>query len=102
MNAVFDSIIVLPREPEETYGSLVVPDMGKEKNLEGTIVSIGPGHRSITGELIPTTLKAGDIVILPSMGPVKAEIDGVEYYICKETQVLAVLGNAGIIDTDNE
>ena len=68
IKATFNAVIVKPKSQEEQmYGNLVVPDLGKEKNLSGTIVSVGPGHYSITGEFIPTQLKEGQEVILPQM-----------------------------------
>jgi co-chaperonin GroES (HSP10) len=92
LEALFNAVLIKPtEETEQTYGNLYVPDLGKEKNLSGEIVSIGPGHYSVTGVWIPTTLKVGQYVILPQMGPVKVENEGVEYYICPENQVLAVL-----------
>ena len=92
LKAEFNAVIVKPKdEPEQTYGSLYIPDLGKEKNLSGEIVSIGPGHHSVTGVWIPTVLKVGQQVILPQMGPVKVEHEGVEYYVCPENQVLATL-----------
>lgn len=92
--ATFDAIIVKPKEEDEsTFGSIVIPDMGKEKHLTGEVVAVGPGKYSITGEFIPTTLKLGQNVILPQMGPVKVEIDREDYYICAENTVLAIIEN---------
>jgi len=92
LKAVFNSIVVKPQENDEsTYGSIIIPDLGKEKGLRGTIVSVGPGHYSVTGEFIPTTLKTGQQVILPSIGPTKIEEDGQEYWSCQETQVLSII-----------
>lgn len=94
LQAVFNSIIVKPFEEEETtYGSIVVPDLGKEKHLSGTIVSVGEGSYTVTGAFIPTTLKVGQKVILPPMGPVKIESKGVEYFGCNENQVLATIND---------
>ena len=94
LQAVYNAIIVKPFNEEETkYGSIIVPDLGKSKNISGTIISIGPGQFSLTGELIPTMLKIGQKVILPQMGPVVVEHDGEEYYVCPENQVLAVLND---------
>ena len=60
LKAVFNNIIVKPQEEEEkTFGNIVVPDLGKEKGLRGTIVSVGPGYHSATGTFIETTLKIG-------------------------------------------
>jgi chaperonin GroES len=92
LQAVFNSIIVKPQEEEETtYGSIVVPDLGREKNLTGTIVSVGPGYYSATGEFVDTTLKVGQKVILPQMGPIKIEFEGEQYWGCAENSVVAII-----------
>ena len=92
LKATFNAVIVKPREEEETmYGGIIVPDLGKEKALIGTIVSIGEGYHSATGTWVDTSLKVGMEVMLPSMGPNKIEFDGQEYWVCPENQVLAVI-----------
>ena len=92
LKAVFNNIVVKPQEEEETtYGSIVVPDLGKEKGLRGTIVSIGEGYYSVTGNFSPTTLKVGQKVILPAMGATKIEDEGQEYWSCQENQVLSII-----------
>jgi chaperonin GroES len=92
LKATFNAIIVKPREENEAmFGNIVVPDLGKEKALIGTIVSVGPGQPSFTGDFIPTTLKVGMEVMLPSMGPNKIELEGQEYWVCPENQVLAII-----------
>jgi chaperonin GroES len=92
IKAVFDNVVIKPTENEETmYGNIIVPDIGKERSLTGTIVSVGPGRYTISGTLVPVTLKEGQKVIVPPMGPVKTEYDGQEYYVCSETVVLAVI-----------
>ena len=94
LTAVFNSIIVKPQTQEETtYGNIVVPDLGKEKHLTGTIVSVGPGYYCATGEFVPTTLKVGQKVILPQMGPTKIEFEGEEYYGTAENQVIAIIND---------
>ena len=96
LKATFNAVIVKPREEEETmYGGIIVPDLGKEKALIGTIVSVGPGQHSFSGEFIPTTLKVGQEVMLPTMGPTKVELEGQEYWVCPENQILGI-----ITDTD--
>jgi chaperonin GroES len=92
VKATFNAVIVKPREEEESmYGGIIVPDLGKEKALIGTIVSVGPGQPSISGEFIPTTLKEGMEVMLPSLGPNKIELEGQEYWVCPENQILAII-----------
>jgi chaperonin GroES len=94
LTAVFNSIIVKPQTQEETtYGNIVVPDLGKEKHLTGTIVSVGPGYHCATGEFVPSTLKIGQKVILPQMGPTKIEFEGEEYYGTAENQVIAIIND---------
>ena len=94
LTAVFNSIIVKPQTQEETtYGNIVVPDLGKEKNLVGTIVSVGPGYHCATGEFVASTLKVGQKVILPQMGPTKIEFEGEEYYGTLENQVIAIIND---------
>ena len=90
LEALFDAVIVKPHEIEEsTYGSIIVPDIGKDRNEHGTVIAVGPGKPTITGEFIPTTIKAGDDVILPTIGFSKLQHEGDEYYIGPENQVLA-------------
>ena len=76
LEALFDAVIVKPIENEETlYGNIIVPDMGKEKNEYGEVIAVGFGRYTLTGVMIPMTLK------LP--------FDGEEYYVGPENQVLA-------------
>ena len=90
LEALFDAVIVKPIESEEsTYGNIIVPDLGKEKNEMGTVVAVGPGKPTITGDFIPTILKVGDKVVLPTMGFTKLPYDGEEFYVGPENQVLA-------------
>jgi chaperonin GroES len=85
----FDAVIVKPLEIEETqYGSIFVPDMGKDKNVHGTVVAVGPGIHTVTGEFIPTAIKVGEQVILPTMGFTKFEHNGDDYWVGSEKQVL--------------
>ena len=90
LEALFDAIIVKPVEEEETmYGSIVVPDAGKDRNEKGTVVAVGPGKLTVAGKFLETIIKEGDIVILPTIGFSKLEYDGEEYFIGPENQILA-------------
>jgi chaperonin GroES len=92
LNAKFDAVIVKPLETEETmYGSIVVPDAGKDRNEQGEVVSVGPGKHTVTGEFIPTETKVGDIVVLPTMGFTKLQFNGDEFYVGPEQQILATI-----------
>ena len=99
LEALFDAVIVKPFESEETtYGNIIVPDLGKEKNEFGEVVAVGPGKPTITGEFIPTILKIGDKVVLPTMGFTKLPYHCEEYYVGPENQVLAKVNNPVKLD----
>lgn len=92
LKAKYNAIIVKEKEKEEIMsGNIIVPDLGKESNKIGVVVDVGPGQYSATGILIPTQYKVGDMVVLPSMGFTKVEVDGEEYLVGIENQVLAVI-----------
>jgi chaperonin GroES len=92
LNAKFDAVIVKPLETEETmYGSIVVPDAGKDRNEQGEVIAVGPGKHTVTGEFIPTETQIGEIVVLPTMGFTKLQFEGDEYYIGPEQQLLATI-----------
>jgi chaperonin GroES len=94
LEALFDAVIVEPLSQEEqSYGNIIVPDMGKEKNEKATVVAVGPGKHTLTGDFIPTSIQIGDVVILPTMGFTKLEHDGNEYYVGPENQILAKIKN---------
>jgi chaperonin GroES len=90
LEALFDAVIVKPIEEEETtYGNIIVPDIGKETNQLGEVITVGPGKYTISGEILPTQLQPGDKVVLPTMGFTKLPYNGEEYYVGPENQVLA-------------
>jgi len=84
-------VVIRPIEEEEqTYGNIVVPDMGKEKPEIGEVIESSDTYNWHTGALYPSQLKAGDKVLIPKMGSMKLTVDGEDYYITKETEILAV------------
>ena len=90
LEALFNAVIVKPIEQnEEMYGSIVVPDLGKDKNEHAVVVSVGPGQHTHMGHFIPTEIKVGDEVVLPTQGFTKIEHKGEEYYVGPENQILA-------------
>jgi chaperonin GroES len=78
-------------ETETMYGNIVVPDLGKEKPLMGEIIASGPGLINLNGVLIPNTVEVGQIVIFPAFGGQKITVDGNEYIVCKEQDLIAIL-----------
>ena len=90
LEALFNAVIVKPIEQnEEMYGSIVVPDIGKDKNEHAIVVSVGPGQHTHMGHFIPSEIKVGDEVVLPTQGFTKVEHKGEEYYVGPENQILA-------------
>lgn len=94
-----DRILVKPiDEGEQTYGSIVIPDMGKEKPEMGEVLAIGPGRLSEHGQLITVrSCKVGDVVLVPKIGTLRIDFEGEEYYIAQDREVLAV-----VKESDNE
>jgi len=78
-------------ETETMYGNIVVPDLGKEKPLMGEILASGPGLINLNGVLIPNTVEVGQIVIFPAFGGQKITVEGEEYVVCKEQDLIAIL-----------
>jgi len=100
IKAVFDNIVIKNDETgDKMYGSIVIPDMGKEMPHIGTIIDVGPGRINDSGTLIPTTFRVGDRVILPKIGPVRVEYDGMEYLVTSEKNVLALIET---VEEENE
>ena len=92
LTAIHNACVVKPIEPEEeTYGNIIVPDLGKETNKFGLVVSVGPGGHTNTGALIKPSVKVGDSVVLPTMGFTRFQFNGEEYFVGPENQVLAVV-----------
>lgn len=87
-----DRVIIEASEPEKTSaGGLIIPDLGKEKALPGIVVAVGPGMYTNEGKLISCTTQPGDTVIYPKFGCHTIEIDGKEYLIIKESDLLVNL-----------
>jgi chaperonin GroES len=87
-----DRVVVLPLEAEETTaGGIVLPDSAKEKPQRGKIVAVGPGKLLDSGVRGALSVTIGDEVIFGKYGGSEVEIDGVEYKILRESDVLAKL-----------
>src|SRR5579862_5005907 len=76
---------------DKTPGGIIIPDTAKEKPSEGEVTAVGPGGRDEAGKLIPIDLKAGDRVLFGKWSGTEVKIDGVEYLIMKESDVMGVL-----------
>lgn len=83
-------ITALPQE-EMTKGGIILPDTAKEKPQQGEVVAVGKGKISDTGETVPMTVKAGDKVLYGKYSGTEVKIDGIEYLIVKESEILAII-----------
>lgn len=93
-----DRILIRPiDEGEQTYGSIVIPDMGKEKPEMGEIIAVGQGRMSEFGHFIPVKHKVGQIVLVPKIGTLRIDFEGEEYFIAQDKEILATIKEA-----DNE
>lgn len=87
-----DRVIVEPSESEDkTKSGIVLPDTAKEEPQEGKVVAVGPGAVNNEGKKIPMTVKVGDKVIIPKYGASKVKLNGDEYLILREEDILAVV-----------
>ena len=90
-----DRVVIRRIEGEEkTKGGIIIPDTAKEKPQEGEVVAVGPGARDESGKLQPLDLKAGDRVLFGKWSGTEVKIEGVEYLIMKESDIMGVLVEA--------
>jgi chaperonin GroES len=87
-----DRVIVKALEAEEkTAGGIIIPDNAKEKPQKGEIVAVGPGKIADNGQKIDMALKKGDTVLYGKYSGTEVTVDGNDYLILRESDVLAVL-----------
>ena len=87
-----DRIVVKRIEEEENkIGGLYIPDSAKEKPQQGEVVAVGNGKRGEDGKAIPLDVKAGDRILFGKYSGSDIKIDGEEYLIMREDEVLGVL-----------
>jgi chaperonin GroES len=90
-----DRVVVTRIDAEEkTTGGIIIPDTAKEKPQEGRVVAIGPGGRDENGKLMPIDVKVGDRILFGKWSGTEVKIDGVEYLIMKEGDIMGVLVEA--------
>ena len=87
-----DRVVVKRIESDEkTAGGIIIPDTAKEKPQQGEVIAVGPGGRDETGKLIPIDVKTGDVVLFGKWSGTEVKIDGVEYLIMKESDIMGVM-----------
>jgi chaperonin GroES len=87
-----DRVVVRRIDAEEkSAGGIIIPDTAKEKPSQGEVISVGPGGRDEAGKLIPIDVKVGDRVLFGKWSGTEVKIDGTEYLIMKESDIMGVL-----------
>ena len=92
---LYDRIVVRRiKEQESMSGSIVIPDSAKEKPQEADVITVGPGKRLEDGKFAAPDLKAGDRILLGKYSGSEIKLDGEEFLIVREDEVLGVLAGA--------
>ena len=87
-----DRVVVTRIEAEEkSAGGIIIPDTAKEKPQQGEVIAVGPGGRDEAGKLIPIDVQVGDRVLFAKWSGTEVKIDGDEYLIMKESDIMGVL-----------
>jgi len=79
-------------EQDERHGSILIPDTAKEKPQEGKVIAVGTGRVTDEGKLLPLAVKPGDRILFGKYSGSEVRLDGEEYLIMKEEDVLGILG----------
>ena len=86
-----DRVLIKVLESEEkTAGGIIIPDTAKEKPQEGEVTAVGPGAKLDDGKILPMDVKVGDIVLFGKWSGTEIKIDGTEYSIMKESDIMGI------------
>ncbi|HEV8308720.1 MAG TPA: co-chaperone GroES [Methylomirabilota bacterium] len=80
-------------EQDEKHGSIIIPDTAKEKPQEGKVIAVGTGKVTDDGKRLPLAVKEGDRILFGKYSGSEIQVDGREYLIMKEEDVLGILGS---------
>ncbi len=88
-----DHILIEPiKEEEKTKAGIFLPETAsKEKSEEGKVIAVGPGKKTEEGKIVPVSVKPGDRVLFQKYGPSEIKVDGKEYLIAREEDILAII-----------
>jgi chaperonin GroES len=87
-----DRVVVKPLEAEEKkQGSIIIPDTAKEKPMQGEVVAVGPGKITEAGQKVAPEVKKGDKVLYGKYSGTEVTVDGQDYLILRESDILATL-----------
>jgi len=85
--------VVLKRVEEDTKtkGGIIIPETAQEKPMQGEIIAVGPGARDESGKVVALDVKKGDRILFGKWSGTEVKIDGTEYLIMKESDIMGVL-----------
>ena len=87
-----DRVLVKPLEPKEVKkGGIIIPDTAKEKPQEGKVIEVGKGKMLESGKMVPIEVKKGDKILYSKYGGTEIKLEGEEYLILKEEDILAII-----------
>ena len=88
-----DHILIEPvKEEEKTKAGIFLPETAnKEKSEEGKVIATGPGRMTADGKMIPMAVKPGDKILFTKYGPNEIKVEGKEYLIASENDILAII-----------
>jgi len=90
-----DRVVVKRIDAEEkSAGGIIIPDTAREKPSQGEIIAVGPGGRDESGKLVPLDVQVGNRILFGKWSGTEVKIDGVEYLIMKESDIMGVLEDA--------
>lgn len=88
-----ERVLVEPlKEGQVNKGGIIIPDSAKEKPQEGKVIAVGTGKIDKEGKKVPFHVKVGDVVLMPKYGGTEVKMDGKEYQIVREEDILAIVG----------
>src|ERR1700732_3569670 len=87
-------LIQRPKEKETIKGGIIIPDSAREKPYEGDVIAVGPGRFDNRGQRIPMDVKVGDRVLFGKYSGNEISVDGEEFFIFEEKDVLVKIGHA--------
>jgi chaperonin GroES len=87
-----DRVAIKPIDQEEkTVGGIIIPDTAKEKPMQGKVIAVGKGAKDKDGKLIPLDVKVGDKVLYGKWGGTEVKVNGQEFIIMKETDIMGII-----------
>ncbi len=86
-----DRVIVEPMEGETMKGGIIIPDTAKEKPQQGKVIAVGPGRTDDNGERIAPEVKKNDVVLYGKYAGTEVSVEGHDYLILREGDILAIL-----------